>query len=210
MLREYGRVRVLSTGMYGTIVDWRQGDEGCEIELDGWQHEGQVDGDRQLTYPFAITDLEELVEVGQDKRRELFNSFETMVIASHCFMAMTLAPTIVIRRDGDGVEVIVQSWDYETDERRWLVAHEASKLLSAVFAMHADQWTKPFEPEYGVLDGYSWTMDVYSGSRYFTCDGMNAAPNELVDLLYAVADAGLPLTWNGCEILLPSSSDDRN
>ena len=53
-------------------------------------------------------------------------------------------------------------------------------------------------------------MDVYSGNRYFTCEGMNAVPGELVDLLYAVADAGLPLAWNGYEILLPSGSDDES
>ncbi|MBQ3302444.1 MAG: hypothetical protein IJH04_09945 [Eggerthellaceae bacterium] len=209
MLKEFGRVRVSETGMYGTIVDWRSSDDYCEVELDGWQHEGQIDGDRQLPYSFAISDLEELIEVGQDERKAVFDSFDTTVISSTCFMAMTRAPTIVIRRNGNSVKLIVQSWDYETDERKILDTAEASKLLSAVFAMHADRWTEPFWPEHGVLDGYSWTIDVYSGNRYFTCEGMNAVPGELVDLLYAVADAGLPLAWNGYEILLPSGSDDK-
>lgn len=210
MLREFGRVRVNATGMYGTIVDWRSSDNHCEVELDGWQHEGQIDGDRQLPYSFAISDLEELIEVGQDERKAVFDSFDTMVISSTCFMEMTRAPTIVIRRNGNSVKLIVQSWDYETDERRELDTTEVSKLLSAAFAMHADRWTEPFWPEHGVLDGYSWTMDVYSGNRYFTCEGMNAVPGELVDLLYTVADAGLPLAWNGYEILLPSGSDDES
>lgn len=36
MLEEYGRVRVIETSMYGTIVDWRPGDNHCKVELDGW------------------------------------------------------------------------------------------------------------------------------------------------------------------------------
>ena len=84
MLREFGRVRVNATGMYGTIVDWRSSDDHCEVELDGWQHEGQIDGDRQLPYTFAISDLEELNEVGQNERKAVFDSFDTMVIASAC------------------------------------------------------------------------------------------------------------------------------
>lgn len=39
MLEEYGRVRVIETSMYGTIVDWRPGDNHCKVELDGWQHD---------------------------------------------------------------------------------------------------------------------------------------------------------------------------
>ena len=39
MLEEYGRVRVMETGMYGTIVDWRSDDSCCEVELDGWQQD---------------------------------------------------------------------------------------------------------------------------------------------------------------------------
>ena len=139
MLREFGRVRVNATGMYGTIVDWRSSDDHCEVELDGWQHEGQIDGDRQLPYSFAISDLEELIEVGQDERKAVFDSFDTTVISSTCFMAITRAPTIVIRRNGNSVKLIVQNWGYETDERRELDTTEVSKLLSAVFAMHADR-----------------------------------------------------------------------
>jgi len=210
MLKEYGRVRVRATGMYGTIVDLQPGEDHCEIELDGWQHDGQIDGDRQFPYSFAVSDLEEMVEVGRYERKAVFDSFDTVEISSNCFIAMTLAPTIVIMRHDSGVKLIVQSWDYETDETKELDTVEASKLLSAVFAMHADRWTEPFMPEYGVLDGYSWTMDVHSGTRYFTCRGMNAAPNELIELLYAVADEGLPLAWNGHEMLLPSNGDDED
>lgn len=108
MLKEYGRVRVRETGASGTIVDWRHGDDHCEVELDGWQHEGQTDGDRQFPYTFAITDLEELIEVGQDERKDVFDSFDTMVISSTCFMAMRRAPTIAIRRQG-AVEEIARS-----------------------------------------------------------------------------------------------------
>ena len=35
-------------------------------------------------------------------------------------------------------------------------------------------------------------MTVCAGSRYFDCCGDNAAPREIVELLRAVADAGLP------------------
>lgn len=206
MLKEYGRARVLATGMYGTIVDWLQGDEYCMVELDGWQHEGQIDGDRQFPYTFKVVDLEELVEVGQAERKSVFDTFDTLVISSFCWIRLPEAPIVVVRREGYRVSVIVQSCDYETNERKTIEDSEASKLLSAVFSTHADRWTEPFTPECGVLDGYSWALTIYSGNSYFECKGENVAPKELVDLLYAIADIGLPLAWNGGEMMLSSGN----
>jgi len=108
MLKEYGRARVLATGMYGTIVDWRQGDEYCMVELDGWQHEGQIDGDRQFPYTFKVADLEELVEVGQVERKSVLDAFDTLVISSFCWIRLPEAPIVVVKREGDRVSVIVQ------------------------------------------------------------------------------------------------------
>ena len=47
-------------------------------------------------------------------------------------------------------------------------------------------------------------MNVYAGSRYFECVGDNYAPNELVDLLYAMHEVGLPLVWSDGEIVMPN------
>lgn len=210
MLEEYGRVRVIETGMYGTIVDWRPGDNHCKVELDAWQHEGQIDGDRQFPYTFMVADLEELIEVGREGRRALFDDFDTLVISFCCYRNLFRSPTIVIRRIGNDVEVIVQSWGLDTNEKKAVRGSEAAKVVSSVFATHADRWVDHFAPEYRVLDGYSWTMTVYSGSCFFACKGNNATPAELIDLLYAVADVGLPLAWDGGAILLSdeSKSDD--
>ena len=210
MLEEYGRVRVIETGMYGTIVDWRPGDNHCEVELDGWQHEGQIDGGRQFPYTFMVTGLEELIEVGREGRRTLFDDFDTLVVSSRCYMNLFRSPTIVIRRIGNDVEVIVQSWGLDTNEKKTVRGSEAAIVVSSVFATHADRWVDLFAPEYAVSDGYLWTMTVYSGSRFFACEGGNVTPVELVDLLYAVANVGLPLAWDGGAILLPdeSKSDD--
>lgn len=207
MFKEYGRVRVRDTGMYGTIVDWKQGNPGCEVELDGWQHDGQIDGDRQFPYSFAITDLEELVEVSDSQRKALFDEFDILMLSSFCWINSPRAPIVVIKRNDDGLEVSVQNWTYELNETRMVEDGEAAKLLSAVFAMHADTWVDPFTPDFKVLDGYSWSLDVYAGNRYFSCSGENVVPNELVDLFYAVADIGLPLAWNGSELLLPQESE---
>ena len=208
MLREYGRIRVRETGMYGTIVDWKSGDDHCEVELDGWQHEGQIDGDRQFPYPFAVSDLEELIEVDETDRRALFDAFDTLVISSFCYMTFPDSPTIVVRRMDDGVQAIVHSWDFETNKAVAVEGSDATKLLSAVFATHADRWVESFEPDCCVLDGYSWTLSIYSGNRYFECKGENAVPDELVELLYAVHEVGLPLAWNGYEILVPHVMGD--
>lgn len=202
MLKEYGRVRVRATGMYGHIVDWAPGASHCEVELDGWQHEGQIDGDRQFPYAFSVTELEEVVEVGAADRKSVLDSFDTMVISSFCFMNFCSSPTVVIKRSEDGVRSIVHSWDFETNEDKILEGETAARVVSAAFGTHADKWTKPFEPHYRVTDGYSWTMHVYSGNRYFMCSGDNAAPAELVDLLCALAEAGLPPTWNEQKIQL--------
>lgn len=126
-------------------------------------------------------------------------------------MNLFRSPTIVIRRIGNDVEVIVQSWGLDTNEKKTVRGSEAAMVVSSVFATHADRWVDLFAPEYAVSDGYLWTMTVYSGSRFFACEGGgNVTPVELVDLLYAVADVGLPLAWDGGAILLPdeSKSDD--
>ena len=77
-------------------------------------------------------------------------------------------------------------------------------MLSVIFATHADRWVERFGPNCCVLDGYSWTMNVYAGNRYFECDGDNYAPNESVDLLYTMHEVGLPLVWNDGEIVMPN------
>ena len=111
------------------------------------------------------------------------------------------SPIIVIRREGEAVRVGVHSWHFsrgfEAKEISLVESGDVSKLLSAIFATHADRWVERFEPDYGVLDGYSWTMDVYAGNRYSECGGDNYAPDELVDLLYVIHQVGLPLIWNG-------------
>ena len=48
-------------------------------------------------------------------------------------------------------------------------------------------------------------MSVYAGNRYFECDGDNYAPDELVDLLYAIHEVGLPLIWNNRGIVMPNA-----
>lgn len=114
----------------------------------------------------------------------------------------------MIRREGDAVRVSVNSRHFsrgfETKGVSLVESADVSKLLFAIFATHADGWVKRFRPNCCVLDGYSWTMNVYAGNRYFECDGDNYAPNELVDLLYAMYEVGLPLVWNDGEIVMPN------
>lgn len=171
--------------------------------LEDW-HGNSCDVGEGFLYGGGTLGLEglELVEVGAEDRASVLDSFDTVVIRSHCYLALTLSPTIVIRRHGGMAEVIVQSWSLEMNERKVLEGGEASALISAVLATHADTWTEPFEPDCCVLDGCLWEMSVCSGAKRFNCGGANAAPAELVGLLYGISDLGLPLAWNGSEILL--------
>lgn len=209
MLKEHGRVRAKATGMYGTIVDWRSGSDHCAVELDGWQRNALPDEDDLLLRTFSLSDLDELVEVSGAERKAVFENFDTLVISAYQQRAFLMSPVVVIRRAGNGVRVGVHSWHFsrgfETKEIPLIESADASKLLSAIFATHADRWVERFEPDYGVLDGYSWTMGVYAGNRYFECGGDNYAPDELVDLLYAIHEVGLPLIWNNDEIVMPNA-----
>lgn len=173
----------------GSLEDWRS--NSCDVG------EGFLYGGGTL----GLEDLE-LVEVGAEDRASVLDSFDTVVIRSRCFRVLTLSPTIVIRRHGGVAEVVVQSWGLGTNERKVLKGGEASALVSVVLATRADMWTEPFESECGVLDGYSWHMNVCSGLKRFSCSGVNSAPAELVELLCAISEFGLPLAWNDGEILL--------
>ena len=180
----------------GNLEDWRS--NSCDVG------EGFLYGAGTL----GLEGLE-LVEAGAEDRAFVLNSFDTVVIRSRCFRALTLSPTIVIRRRDGVAEAIVQSWGLETNERKVLEGGEASMLISAVLATHADAWTEPFEPDCCVLDGYSWEMNVCFGPKRFSCSGANAAPAELVGLLCAISEFGLPLAWNGGEILLSGGREPR-
>lgn len=70
-------------------------------------------------------------------------------------------------------------------------------------------WRDECERRCGMV-GLTETGGYRTLSRYRTCEGMNVAPDELVDLLYAIAGVGLPFAWNGYEILLPSGRDDKD
>lgn len=208
MLKERGRVKDKATGMYGTIVDLHPGNDHCEVEFDGWQRNALPDKDDLPLRTFSLSDLDELVEVRNADRKTVFENFDTLVISAYQQRAFPGSPVIVIRRAGNGVRVGVYSWHFsrgfETKEISLVESADVSKLLSAVFATHADRWVERFEPDYCVLDGYSWTMSVYAGNRYFECDGDNYASDELVDLLYAIHEVGLPLVWNNGEIFMPN------
>lgn len=75
MFKEYGRVKVKATGMYGTIVDWRPDSDHCEVELDGWQRNALPDEDDLLLRTFSLSDLDELVEVSNAERKAVFRKF---------------------------------------------------------------------------------------------------------------------------------------
>lgn len=155
-----------------------------------------------------MSDLDELVEVDDAERKAVFESFDTLVISAYQQRAFLRSPVVVIRREGAAVRVSVNSRHFsrgfETKEVSLVESADASKLISAIFATHADRWVKRFRPNCCVLDGYSWAMSVYAGNRYFECDGNNYAPNELVGLLYAMHEVGLPLVWNDGEIVMPN------
>lgn len=209
MFKEHGRVRAKATGMYGTIVDWRSGSDHCAVELDGWQRNALPEEDDLLLRTFSLSDLDELVEVRNAERKAVFENFDTLVISVYQQRAFLMSPVVVIRRAGNGVRVGVHSWHFsrgfETKEIPLIESADAAKLLSAISATHAERWVERFEPDYGVLDGYSWTMGVYAGNRYFECGGDNYAPDELADLLYAIHEVGLPLIWNNGEIVMPNA-----
>lgn len=213
MPEEDVRVRVLTTGEYGTVAEYSPAESCCLVELDSWQfgrRREDKDRDDEKWYNFAFdqperrdyptAQVEKLVEVGPADRRAVLEGFEALALVSTAFFDHPDRPIVVIRRTGDGLDVVVRSHDCKVYGRRTLRGADAKTLVSAVLATHADEWTETFEPECCVLDGYGWDMTVYSGNRYFRCDGSNAAPRELADLLYAVADAGLPLAWDGDEI----------
>lgn len=208
MFKEHGRVRVKATGLYGTIVHWHLGSDRCEVELDGWQCNALPDEDDLLLRAFSLSDLDELVEVDEVERKAVFESFDTLVISAYQQRAFLRSPVVVIRREGAAVRASVNSWrfsrGFETKEIFLVESADVSKLLSAIFATHADRWVEIFESDYGVLDGYSWTMNVYASNRCFECVGVNYAPDELVDLLYAIHEVGLPLVWNDGEIVMPN------
>ncbi len=180
----------------GNLEDWRG--NSCDVG-EGFLYDGWTLGLEGL----------ELVEVGAEDRASVLDSFDTVVIRSRCFRALMLSPIIVIRRHDGMAEVIVQSWGLETNEKKVLEGGEASALVSAVLATHADTWTEPFELDCCVLDGCSWEMNVCSGPKRFSCSGVNLAPAELVGLLYGISELGLPLAWNGSEILLPGGREPR-
>ena len=155
-----------------------------------------------------MSDLDELVELDDAERKAVFKNFDTLVISAYRQRAFLRSPVVVIRREGAAVRVSVNgrhfSRGFEAKEISIAESADILKLLSAIFATHADRWVERFEPNYGVLDGYSWTTNVYAGSRYFECVEDSYAPNELVDLLYAMHEAGLPLVWNDGEIVMPN------
>lgn len=148
------------------------------------------------------------MEVRNAGRKTVFESFDTLVVSAYQQRTFLRSPVVVIRREGAVVRASVNgrhfSRGFETKEVSLVESADVSKLISAIFATHADRWVKRFRPNCCVLDGYSWAMSVYAGNRYFECDGNNYAPNELVDLLYAMHEVGLPLVWNDGEIVMPN------
>lgn len=139
MFKEHGRVRVKATGLYGTIVDWRPGSDRCEVELDGWQRNALPDEDDLLLRAFSLSDLDELVEVSNAERKAVFESFDTLVVSAYQQRAFLRSPVVVIRREGAAVNSWHFSRGFEMKKIFLVESADVSKLLSAIFATHADR-----------------------------------------------------------------------
>lgn len=198
MLKEFECVRIKATGEYGIIVDMQLGSDHCMVELDGRQCGGQADEPDQWLRTLALSEVDELVKVQGSDRKAVFGEFDTLVIPFCNQRVFVDSPTIAIKRTDRATRVTVRSLSFDeginikeasTDE-----GASVNKLLSAVFATHAERWVEPFEPDHAALDGYSWTMRIFSGNRYFECEGSNFMPDELAQLLCAVREMGLPLS----------------
>lgn len=204
MLGMDSQVFIPATRQYGTVVDWLAGDTQCDVVLDSWQ--GLRCGGKAT---YELTELQELVEADEADKREAFDTFDALVIDAFHYENSLYSPRIVIRRQETDVRVTVKNLRGDIDETKTLEGSEASGILSSVLAMHADTWTGFMNP--GGTEGgprrYSWSIDVYSANRHFSCAGADYTPPELVDVLFAISDAGMPLAWDGSEMRLPVSDD---
>ena len=68
-------------------------------------------------------------------------------------------------------------------------------LKEAFGALHTELWTEGFRPDDPILDGFTWDLEVYSGMRFYCCDGSNVMPASLDSFLALVEHCGLPAFW---------------
>lgn len=192
-------VRDRRDGLYGVIYGVDEEEPWYRVAFDSWQFR-YVTKYRNV----ELSNLQEVVVVDDAERRELLESFEVLVIDTVCFKDIARSGAIVIYRTDSGLEIVVWNWFGDIDVKKSLEGTEASSVLSSVLAINVDGWV---EPRYnlGSSDPESchWTMEVYSGDRFFMYGGISCIPQELVDVLLALADAGLPPAWDGNSIIIP-------
>lgn len=185
-------IRVKETGAAGVLLDYEPGDLVCGVELNS----AFLPADDNMEYQHCrIDEIEEAYEVVDGEKKNVADHFDLVTFSSFCWARSSDSSNFIILKRDDGLHLKMFSCSEEVDEEVVLNAEDEKRLRSEFGKMKSFRWPKEFEPEYGVLDGYSWTMKVFSGVRFYSFEGNNTEPDELVDFCLSLTKFGVPAAW---------------
>lgn len=132
-----------------------------------------------------------------DERKTIESKMESFSLSSSAWMDMLSAGTINIEIvDEDFVIIHARNFSGELDITSRLKYDNARDVISALHNLHTEEWIESFEPNYAVLDGYSWSLRVSSDEKYYLCQGDNACPDSLVNFLHLLSKYRIPVMWS--------------
>lgn len=193
MLRTGVDIRIKETGAAGVLLDYEPGDLVCGVELNS----AFLPADGNMEYQhYRMHEIEEVHEVVGKERKNVAEHFDLVLFSSFCFNRYPDCSNFAILKQDDGLYLRVFNYSQEVDKEVLLDEEGEKRLRSEFGKMKSFSWSKVFEPEYEVLDGYNWTMKVFPGGRFYRCEGNNKEPDELIDFCLSLAKFGVPAAWS--------------
>lgn len=134
-----------------------------------------------------------MVEVNVNEREQIMRKFERVKFDVQDWAHLEkCAHFELFQEEGDRISIHVYNASRHVNVVKTLTPQQSKQLRQCFLAAETDSWTDPFLSEHLLLDRYSWTLGVYTGSHYYMCFGCNTVPALLKDLLNEIEGFGLP------------------
>lgn len=204
MIKPGADIRVKETGVAGILLDYEPGDLVCGVELNS---AFVIQEDNMEYRHYKISEIEEVYEVADEERKNVAEHFDLITFNTFCFNRTPDCANFVIIKCADGLHLKVFNNSEVINKEVVLNAEDEEQLRFEFGKMKSFRWPKIFESKYEILDGYNWTMKVFSGSRFYSCEGSNVEPDKLAEFCLGLVKFGVLSAWNINEG--PFMVDDR-
>ncbi|MGI6046342.1 MAG: hypothetical protein ACOYCA_05855 [Eggerthellaceae bacterium] len=193
MLGIFSEVRIISTGEVGTLVDINTPARAGTVDAFDFSLEGDIHAEKMV----ALSDLEEIPELGGEARSHLVDDFEVLVVSNTMPMWIDHDASIWVVRRSDEISLYFKGGTESKRAIGTLTGQDAQDFMQKIRGLNIADWHPLYQPKDGQTEnGYTWSFALYGENGCIHSRGMNAYSVGIRDLYKLLASYGAPEVWS--------------